>query len=58
MMVEDVIEACHNGIVAWERKSNIQPILLQGQDDNIKTKERYKIIKEYFDENNNLTNQT
>ena len=51
-MIEDVIEACHNGIVAWERPSNIQPILLQGQDDFIKTKERWEILKEYFHEKN------
>lgn len=51
-MTEDVIEACHNGIVAWERPSNIQPILLQGEDDFIKTKERWKILKEYFQEKN------
>ena len=48
---EDVIETCHNGIVSWERKSNIQPILIQGQDDHIKTKERWQILKEYFKEN-------
>jgi len=47
---EDVIEACHNGIVAWEKPSNVQPILLQGEDDYIKTKERWKILKEYFQE--------
>jgi len=52
VIVEDIIEACHNGIVAWEKSSIIQPILLQGQDDYIKTKERFKIIKEYFLENN------
>ena len=51
IMIEDIIETCHNGVVAWEKQSNVQPILLQGQDDNIKTKERWKIIKEYFDEN-------
>lgn len=50
-MAEDIIEACHNGIVAWERKSNIQPILIQGKDDYIKTKEIWKIIKKYFDSN-------
>ena len=49
--VEDIIESCHNGIVAWERPSRFQPILLQGQDDYIRTKERWKVIKEYFDEN-------
>ena len=45
---EDVIEACHNGIVAWEKTSNFQPILIQGKDDYIKTKELWKIIEQYF----------
>ena len=45
---EDVIEACHNGIVSWESSTNIQPILIQGKDDHEKTKERWKILKEYF----------
>lgn len=48
---EDVIENCHNGIVSWERKSDIQPILIEGQDDHIKTKERWQILKEYFEQN-------
>jgi glucose/mannose-6-phosphate isomerase len=52
VIIEDVIETCHNGIVSWERPSNVQPILLQGYDDYIKTKERFKIIKEFFVENN------
>jgi len=51
-MAEDVIEACHNGIVSWERSSNIQPILIEGQDDYLKTKERWQIIKNYFETNN------
>ena len=51
-MIEDVIEASHNGIVSWEKPSNVQPILLQGQEDHIKTKERWKIMKDYFNENN------
>ncbi len=51
-IIEDVIEACHNGIVSWERPSVVQPILLQGQDDYIKTKERFGIVKEFFIENN------
>ena len=34
-IIEDVIEASHNGIVAWERPSSIQPILLRGMDDYI-----------------------
>lgn len=49
-IVEDVIETCHNGIVAWERPSNFQPILIEGQDDYIKTKERWTILKKFFDE--------
>ena len=52
VILEDVIEACHNGIVAWEKSSEIQPILLQGQDDYIKTKERFRIIKDFFIKNN------
>lgn len=48
---EDVIEACHNGIVSWERKSNVRPILIQGRDDYVKTKELWKVIKEYFEKN-------
>jgi len=50
-IVEDVVEASHNGIVAWEKKSEIFPILLQGQDDYIKTKERWEVLKTYFDNN-------
>ena len=50
-MIEDVIETCHNGIVAWEKESIAQPILIRGQDDYIKTKERWNIIKKYFTEN-------
>lgn len=46
--IEDIIESCHNGVVAWERSSQLKPILLEGHDDYIKTKERWKIIKEYF----------
>jgi glucose/mannose-6-phosphate isomerase len=51
-MIEDIIESSHNGIVSWETPSSIQPILLQGQDDYIKTKERFNIIKEFFIKNN------
>ena len=50
-IMEDVIEASHNGIVAWENIANVQPILVEGQDDNIKTKERWKVLKIYFDVN-------
>ena len=48
---EDVVEACHNGIVAWEKPSNFNPILLQGDEDFLKTKERWQILKDYFNEN-------
>jgi glucose/mannose-6-phosphate isomerase len=50
-MVENIIETCHNGIVSWEKISNVQPILIQGVDDFIKTKERWEIIKKYFENN-------
>jgi glucose/mannose-6-phosphate isomerase len=50
-ITEDVIESCHNGIVAWETSSPIQPILLRGSDDHIKTKERFSIIEQYFIKN-------
>ena len=49
-IIENVVEASHNGIVAWEKSTKVQPILLQGTDDYIKTKERWKILKEYFNE--------
>jgi glucose/mannose-6-phosphate isomerase len=51
-MAEDIMEASHNQIVSWELPSKIIPILIQGQDDYIKTKERYNIIKEYFQTKN------
>jgi len=50
-MTEDVIEACHNGIVSWEIKYDVKPILIQGSEDYIKTKERWEILKQYFKEN-------
>ena len=50
-IVEDVVEASHNGITSWEIKSRVQPILLQGKDDYKKTKERWVIFEEYFNEN-------
>ena len=45
---EDIIEASHNGIVSWEKKSDVMPILIRGSEDHIKTKERYEILKEFF----------
>ena len=50
ILFEDVIEACHNGIVSWEIPSSIQPILLQGKDDHVKTQDRWNIMKEFFQE--------
>ena len=52
VFAEDVIEACHNSVVAWEKKSILRPILIVGQDDHIKTKERWVILKEFFQQNN------
>jgi len=52
VMIEECGEACHNGIVSWEVPSSVQPILLQGHDDHVKTKERWKIFRDYFDERN------
>lgn len=49
-MTEDVVEACHNGIVAWERRSFVAPVMIEGSDDHPKTKERWKILYDYFDE--------
>ena len=50
-MIEDVVEACHNNIISWEKWCNATPILIEGDDDHIKTKERWKILKEYFEIN-------
>ncbi len=50
-IAEDVIEACHNGVVSWEIESNVKPILIQGVNDYTKTKERWSVLKEYFKEN-------
>lgn len=45
---EDMIEACHNGIVGWEKSSYVQPILIEGADDYFKTKQRWIILKKLF----------
>lgn len=49
---EDIMEFCHNGIVAWEKPSDHIPILIQGVDDYVKTKERWRIVEKFFSENN------
>ena len=51
-IVENVIEGCHNSIVSFEQSSTVKPILLEGIDDFEKTKERWNILKEFFDESN------
>ena len=48
VFAEDIIESSHNGIVAWEKSSKIKPILLTGKNDYTKTKERWRVIKEFF----------
>ena len=48
-VTEDVLEASHNGIVAWESDTPARPILIQGPDDNPRTKERWRVFEEYFD---------
>jgi glucose/mannose-6-phosphate isomerase len=47
-VIEDVIESCHNGIVTWDKQNDFQPILIRGKDDFKKTKERWEILKEFF----------
>ena len=47
-MTEDIVEASHNGIVSWEQKNNVIPIMIKGADDYIKTKERWEILKKFF----------
>ena len=51
-MTEDVIESCHNGIVAWGESSNAKPILIQGKNDHEKTIERWQLLKEFFQTKN------
>jgi len=50
-ITEDVIEASHNGIVPWTNSTSFRPLFIQGEDDYIKTKERWKIFKKFFQEN-------
>ena len=52
-IVEDVLESCHNGIVAWENplgggERDVSPVMITGSDDHPKTKQRWQILKEYF----------
>ena len=50
-ITENVVESSHNGIVSWEKPSSMIPILIEGKDDHIKTKDRWKILREYFEKN-------
>ena len=50
-IAENVVESSHNGIVSWERPSSMVPIMIEGKDDHIKTKERWQILREYFEAN-------
>jgi len=47
-MTEDIIESCHNGIVSWERKTDVNPIIIQGIDDHKKTLERWRVLEDFF----------
>lgn len=51
-ITEDIIESSHNGVVAWSKSSDIQPILLRGKNDFEKTIERWEILKEFFQSKN------
>ena len=51
-MIEDIMEASHNGIMAWETPSTVQPILLRGKNDSDKTKQRLDVFVKYFKKNN------
>ncbi len=47
-MTEDVLEASHNGIVSWENRSRVVPVIISGEDDHAKTGERWGILREFF----------
>lgn len=51
-ITEDVVESSHNGVVSWEQKNNIIPIMIEGADDYIKTKERWRVLKKFFNQKN------
>ena len=46
--IENIIESCHNEIMAWEDNADVLPILIHGSDDHIKTIERWDVIKKFF----------
>lgn len=50
VIAEDVIEACHNGIVAWDNNNDFQAILIRGREDYEKTVQHLDIIKKFFED--------
>ena len=52
VIIEDIVESCHNGVVAWEKESSIKPIMIRGDDDHFRTTEKFKILAKYFNEKN------
>ncbi|MGH1521460.1 MAG: SIS domain-containing protein [Nitrosopumilus sp.] len=51
-ITEDVVESSHNGVVSWEQQNNVIPIMIEGADDYIKTKERWRVLKKFFNQKN------
>jgi len=51
VVAEEILEACHNGIMSWERTENMKCVLIRGENDHFQTKARIEIIKQYFKEN-------
>ncbi len=49
-MAEDVIEACHNGVVPWwgGKGSAGRPVMVRGRDDHAKTRQRWGILESMF----------
>jgi glucose/mannose-6-phosphate isomerase len=48
----DIVEATHNGIVAWEKKSNVTPIIICGPNDYEKTQTLQLQLEKFFKEHN------
>ena len=51
-ITEDVVESSHNGVVSWEQQNTVIPIMIEGADDYIKTKERWRVLKKFFNQKN------
>jgi len=49
-IAEEVIEACHNQIVCWEKPINAKPILFRHHNENNRIQETWEIMKEFFNE--------